>query len=333
MARKIAIQTLVIIIVLLAAIAGFIIWADPYQQYRASDDFVGNQRLEIPGVARNHDYNAAIMGSSMVMNHSPEQIDSLFGWRTYNFSFMGATHDDFGIALPFIIKQGKVKHIIFDIDYFTYASKEKRMAEYLWDDNILNDVSYWFNYTSLEHAIQKLRNPIKRKNLYNFHDEETEAKVYDSYSKAIGGEGFDSRIYDMGHNAMAMNFDNTVGHAIKASSGKVEWLLFFPPYSAAEYARIEHFGHFEDFLKLRKHIVDNYCTLPNVRMFDFQADKSIVCDLNQYNDTRHHSHAYNRMTVSEMENGGHGISKRNIDSNNAEIRRISSEFIRSYHQR
>ena len=195
--------------------------------------------MEIPGVARNHDYNAAIMGSSMVTTIlRNKSIPCSDGERTTS-AHVGATHDDFGIALPFIIKQGKVKHIIFDIDYFTYASKEKRMAEYLWDDNILNDVSYWFNYTSLKHAIQKLRNPIKRKNLYNFHNEETEAKVYDSYSKAIGGEGFDSRIYDMGHNAMAMNFDNTVGRTIKASSGKVEWLLFFPPYSAAEYARIE----------------------------------------------------------------------------------------------
>lgn len=330
MARKITIQTLIIIALSFCIIAGFIIWVDPYQQYRASDDFIGNQRLEIPGVARNHNYDAVIMGSSMVMNHSPEQIDSLFGWKTYNFSFMGATHNDFAISLPFIINQGKAQHIVFCIDYFTYASKQELMAEYLWDDNIFNDVSYWFNYTSMKNAFKKLTSPLKRKNLYNFYDPETAEKVYNGYSNAIKSNDFDPRTYDMDAKSMIYNFDNTVGKAVKASTGKIEWLLFFPPYSSAEYARLEHFGHLDNVLELRKHIVTKYHLMPNVKIYDFQADESIVGNLDQYNDTRHHSHAYNHLVMSEMKENRYRVSTQNIDGNNNEIKRISANFQKLY---
>lgn len=73
------IQIIVAIVVLLVAIGAFVAIVDPYQQYRQHEKYLGNQRLEIAGVARHHDYNAVITGSSMAMNHYPSQVDSLWG--------------------------------------------------------------------------------------------------------------------------------------------------------------------------------------------------------------------------------------------------------------
>ena len=91
------IQIIVAIVVLLVAIGAFVAIVDPYQQYRQHEKYLGNQRLEIAGVARHHDYNAVITGSSMAMNHYPSQVDSLWDWKSKNFSIMGATDDDYSL--------------------------------------------------------------------------------------------------------------------------------------------------------------------------------------------------------------------------------------------
>lgn len=168
--RQLFIQSIGITALLLIAIGGFVAIVDPYQQYHKADNaYCGNQRREIAGVAHHHDYDAFFTESSMSMNHYPEQIDSLWGWKAKNFSIMGATYEDYAVILPYVLSKGKAKNVILNIDPFSFARERVAVDKYLYDDNILNDYEYLYNYTSLKTAIDYLRHPLPEKNLYHFN--------------------------------------------------------------------------------------------------------------------------------------------------------------------
>ncbi len=278
------------IVMMLAIIGGFVFAVDPYQQYRGHDTYLGNQRLEIAGVARNHDYDAVITGSSMAMNHYPEQADSLWGWKTKNFSIMGATDDDYAVILPFIINRGKVKNIIFGIDFFSFARQRGAVNKYLYDDNRWNDYEYLWNYTSLKNAISFLIDSYPEQNLYHFNSQSGRKNLLDSY-EASYKTGYNEANFTL--DIMKERFDNSVYNVIRRAPDSIKWMVYFPPYSIAEFIIYDRHDNLEANMALKRHMISRLYRLKNVELYDFQIAPWIT-DLDQYMDLRHHSHKYNR---------------------------------------
>lgn len=287
------------IVALLAAIGLFIIAVDPYQQYRPHTDYLGNQRMEIAGVARHHDYDAFISGSSMAMNHYPAQADSLWGWKTKNFSLMGATDDDYAVILPFVISRGKVRNIVLGIDFFSFARQRGAVNPYLYDDNLWNDYEYLWNYTSLKNAIEYLRNPRPEEGLYHFNSPYGRGELFDSYARTKD-VGYPEEIFDL--DAMKERFDASVLKAVSESPDSVRWHIYFPPYSIAEFIIYDKYGDLDANLALKRHMIERLSALPNVDLYDFQTSPWID-NLDQYMDLRHHSHAYNRDILRSIREG------------------------------
>lgn len=207
--RKLFFQTLGVIIIIVLSIAAFVWYVDPYQHYRADDVYIGNQRLEIPGVARHHDYDAIILGSSMCMNHYPRQIDSVFDRHTYNFTFMGANYHDYSVALPLIFAQHKAHLVIWGFDIFSFARDGNLVEAYLYDENEWNDISYLLNYTSVKNCINKLICPLPADNLYHFNSPANKEALATAYTKARK-EYFSDEEYD--YDKMCKLFDNSVNY-------------------------------------------------------------------------------------------------------------------------
>lgn len=220
-------QTLAAMALGLVAIGAFVYTVDPYQQYHKHNRYCGDQRLEIGGVARHHDYNAFITGSSMAMNHFPEQADSLWGWRTRNFSIMGATDDDYATMLPFILSRGKTRNVILALDYFSFARQRGAVNPYLYDDNRLNDYEYLWNYTSLNKAIDFLRHGgLPEKNLYHFANEENPTHSRQSlrteFLAQCGPQTNKAEFFDMPQ--MAQRFDESILKIVR-DNPDVTWYI------------------------------------------------------------------------------------------------------------
>lgn len=299
--KKLFWQTIWAVIVLLLILGGFVAFVDPYQQYhRNVDAYCGNQRREIAGVARNHDYNAFFMGSSMSMNHSPEQIDSLWGWKTKNFSIMGATYEDYAIILPYVLAQGKAKNIILNVDAFSFARDRAVVDKYLYDDNLLNDYEYLYNYTSLKSAVKYLINPVHEKGLYHFSSPYGRNELKKSYEESRGKTGFEGE--DFSFEKLKVNFENSLLKIIRDSSDSVRWYIYYPPYSMGEFVLLEQFNELDDVLKFKEYATKQLLEMSNVKLFDFQTAPWIT-DLDQFMDLRHHSHTYNRAIIQSIYDG------------------------------
>lgn len=283
------------IIISLLTIVGTIVVVDPYQQYRASDKIIVNQRLSNPGIAKQHDYDAVIVGSSMAMNHYANQVDSLFGWNTINLTTMGGTDEDYKLFLPFLVKQGKVKRMVWGIDYFSFFRPTTAFLSepYLYDNRWWNDYPYWLSYTSLKNVVNKLKMkvPQDRDKLYHFNSpsgREHLLKYYerDNNEKYFGKDDF---------SRMEERFD-AMERVVMPALKNVEVYVYFPPYSICEFLMYEQYGHWEEVKEFKQYMIERLLSYPNVKLYDFQVEE-FICNMDEYMDLRHHSHAYNKRII------------------------------------
>lgn len=298
--RNLFYTTLFIILLLLGGIVAIVITIDPYQQYGMSDEYVSEQRLSNPGIARHHDYNAVILGSSMAMNHYPSLIDSVFNAKTINLSTMGATAYDYEHLVPFVLQQGKTRLAIWDIDFFSFTRPIVPLELYLYDDDWKNDYAYWLSYTSLKNCWTKLKNPVKgMEHLYQFGSPCDSAKVTNEYQETVRNvqKYFKTEPYDK--KQMIDAFKRSVLKPI-ASAPEVEFRLYFPPYCIYEFVLLEKAGHLKTALTFKEEVTAELLKLPNVKLYDFQADTKWITNIHQYMDFRHHSHGYNKDIIRRM---------------------------------
>lgn len=282
------------IIISLLTIVGMVVVVDPYQQYHASDKFIGNQRLENPGVAKHHDYDAVIVGSSMAMNHYPSQVDSLFGWNTINLTTMGGLDSDYMLLFPHIVRQGKVKNMVWCLDYFCFSLPITYLSEpYLYDDNYWNDCSYWLNYSSLKDVLSKLQEKTcaHRDSLYHFNQPSSREHLLKYYERDNNEKYFEN--YDF--TRMEERFD-AMERVVMPTLKDVEVYVYIPPYSICEFSMFEQYGHWEQVKAFKQYMIERLLSYPNVKLYDFQIEE-FICNMDEYMDLRHHSHAYNKRII------------------------------------
>lgn len=282
------------IVISLLTIVGMVVVVDPYQQYHASDKFIGNQRLENPGVAKHHDYDAVIVGSSMAMNHYPSQVDSLFGWNTINLTTMGGLDSDYILFFPHLVRQGKVKNMIWCLDYFCFSLPITYLSEpYLYDDNYWNDCSYCLNYSSLKDVLSKLQEKTisHRDSLYHFNQPSSREHLLKYYERDNNEKYFER--YDF--TTMEERF-NEMERVVMPALKDVEVYVYFPPYSICEFLMCDQYGHWEQVKAFKQYMTECLLKYPNVRLYDFQIEE-FICNMNEYMDLRHHSHAYNKRII------------------------------------
>lgn len=286
------------IVVLLLFIVGSVIIVDPYQQYRKSDVFIHNQRLENPGVAKYHDYDAVIVGSSMAMNHYPSQIDSVYGWNTINFTTMGGLDSDYCLLFPHIVKQGKVKHMIWGMDFFSFTLPMSFSAEsYLYDDKWWNDFPYWLNYTSFIKLFKKLINLdvyVSRDWIYHFESPSGREYLLKYYERDNNEKYFAKDDFSQ----MKQRFDVML-KTVMPLLCNIDVYVYFTPYSILEFNMFCQYGHWEQVLNFKQYMIEELLKYPNVKLYDFQKEE-FICNLDEYMDLRHHSHAYNKRIIECM---------------------------------
>ena len=83
--------------------------------------------------------------------------------------------------------------------------------------------------------------------------------------------------------------------ALVCKHPEVTFYIYFPPYSAIEFSFDPQI--YADF---RKIIMDALLHFDNVKLYDFQAAKEIICDFNNYKDTLHYSEEINSWIIYQL---------------------------------
>lgn len=327
-------------LLLLSAIAGLVVWVDPFVCYHAPrfafEARSGMQAYYNVGIARNVPYDAVYLGSSMTENTRASQVNELFGVTCAKLSFEGGTMENYRTMLEAAFETHEVSRVFLSLDEFALSAGPDEvpleLPRYLYTPAILDDVQYWFNQSVLfSHVPEALsamaagaEPGIDFDMLYYWGDRMTygREKALLSMSYAPYGEQLPP---DENTAAVGYHLEHCLLPYVQAHP-ETTFYLYFPPYSVLEWVKYAQTGTLEQALYHRLLAAEALGDYVNVQLYDFQAWSDVVTDLDQYKDSMHHRPEINDAVVEKMAAGEMRTDPAKIRAANDAIREMVMNF-------
>ena len=292
------------------AIAVLIFCVDPFYHYHnvwfGLPAILDNAVYQTAGAARNLEYDSLIIGTSMTENFHASWFDEL-GWDTLKLSYSGARTDDLKAILEQVYSRTESpKNIVMDVNTYqlTVPSWTAFVVrpEYLYDDNILTDVSYLYNYDVVIETVERLVD-----GLHGREDNLDEAYVWEDEAYFGQQAAFHSAVddkqtlVDLGYEPVDLNemlqcCDENLENILPfiEAHPETQYYIFYPPYSMLFWEQEVLKGELSEMLAVYEHSMRRFMEYENVHLYYFQNEKEIISNLDNYRDTAHHHPRYNR---------------------------------------
>jgi len=342
--RKWLISTISVIVILILAVAGVTIYIDPFFHYhKPLDEFsypMKSERYINDGITRNFEYDALITGSSLVENFKTSEMDSLFGVNSIKIPYPGATYKEIGDAVARSCEYNKdIKYVVRGLDYMKLVADKDSMRydsypDYLYDNNIINDVHYvlnkeiLFDYTLeakyvFENKAHKELNFDEYANTMEYSEFGKEA-ILKTYERAVKSDEEHLFTEEDEKELEESICQNILANAL--DNPDVEFYLFFPPYSIYYWDSINQEGRINKMLDTEKRAIEMMLQVDNIRLFSFFDEFEMICDTDNYKDMLHYHEDINSYILYCMKNGEHELTIDNYEAYCESIR----EFYASY---
>lgn len=319
--KKYMINCLIAFIVTLPIVPAIIWLVDPFTYFHfpawhKPTYFNGWQRFQNIGIALNYDYDSVIIGTSMAENFSTTQIDKILRWKTVNLSISGSSSYEQRRLLDLAIKTGKVKNVLWLVQYDSFAHPVKFIREdaiypegFYEGNRIIFFQHYLLNNKMLEHSVNVF--------FENNHDMDTAwnlsktskfgcTSIKNSYNNTSHDVAVSKALKEgeivSDEQALAINVQQNLSDIVKRNPN-IKFYLIIPPYSKWSYqSSLEKHGYapMEAVLNFRKNVARQLAEYTNTTLSDYQSDKRVILDSNNYKDLTHFSPLVNAMMVNEI---------------------------------
>lgn len=322
------------------SIFNFII--DPYQQYRKPSiykTFYGlNQRAFNPGLARHHDYNSIIIGSSMTENFLISKASEIMRNPIKLSISGGSAHEIFLTLNSAFANNRQIDTILIGLDIYAVSGKSNRLRygddsipSYLYDQNLFNDIFYLINFDTLKESVRlplfKYRYASSEPKWYFEHMYQWQHKHANSFGKEKIVEQLKNykpaktiNLDDYSFKNMKKSFNYNFLSLAKQHSDK-DFIFFYPPYSIIAYKMWEENGTLDAILKFKSYAFEQFSKLNNVKVYDFHHAFEITNNLDNYKDYTHYSQEINNWMIDQMKHENYLVTKENIDQHLKSLRK------------
>lgn len=307
----------------LLLIVGAVVLIDPFEVYHQATAFTppianGTQIYSNAGIAKNYDYDSIIIGSSMTENFRPSQLDSLLGGRFVKLCVNAGTPFNHRQMMDMAFGSHDVRRVLYGLDiealtYF-YTQPKCEMPDYLYDDNLFNDVQYWFNQSVLARYIPACLRTLgshdesQRDTMYTWGDPDVYAYGPQAALAGITFSGTPVAQKDAREQtpvlsqASKLNVEHNLLPIIQAHPD-TEFLFFFPPYSLARWYEFYAGGMLHYHLNQKEALTGILLGYDNVQVYDFQACTDIITNLDLYIDAGHYGPEINDAMIEAISRG------------------------------
>lgn len=325
---------------LLLIVAAMVI-VDPYFHYHDRLDGLSyrlySERYMNHGIVSNFEYDAIITGSSMNQNFKTSKMDELFGTNSIKVPFSGAGFQEIKNHLDVALTSGnRVEYVLWGLDYNGilrehYWKGYSEYPDYLYDNSILNDVSYVFNKNLIfEGLITNL--------LLTLSGEK--GTSFDEYSSWEVGSGWEqiSNTYRRSASVKPMkkaeewelyrakeNIQENIINLVNRYPDTT-FLFFYTPYSALYWESLYRDGVLERQLEMEKLATEMLLECKNVRLFNFVKETEITTNVNNYRDKEHYVAAVNDLILSWISEGKGLVTKENYKDTLEWTREFYNEY-------
>ncbi len=342
--KRLFIGLIIAVVAVLCAVAALVVYVDPFFHYhRPIPGFpyvVDNQLSQNPGMATNMDYNGCIIGSSMTVNFDTDDFKELLGYDTVKLSYSGAyPRDDYNILSIVFDESTNARKtqdmgavfFAMDIPTMTADIHETKypLPEYLYDDNIFNDVNYVLNKDVL---FQYILRPVvqgKGSDLSEIYASWWTPDYYNiqwvmhTYEEPPKSDQVITKEDVLP--STSENLEKNILPFVKEHP-ETEFYFFFPPYSILYWHNLQQENFYEAAFAQYQFVADELLQYDNVRLFYFQTMDEVT-DLNNYADYSHYKPEINRFMVECFSDGRYEInSSEEMAQELAKMREIVENF-------
>lgn len=291
---------------------------------------IDSERYQNDGISRHFTYDAVITGTSMTENFKASQFDSLFGTNSIKIPFGGATYKEVDQAVRRAISNNPdIKIVLRSLDgSFLIQDKDAwnetaPRPDYLYDENPFNDVNYIWNKEVIFGNVKSVfaRTEAGEKTTtfdqyMNWAPEKEWGKeaVRRTYSRPEERFVRENPLTEEDARMVRENLEQNVIAAARENP-EITFYCFFPPYSVAywdsELAAKGDMGRQIEALRLAASLL---LEVDNIRLFAFDDQTQITCNLDNYMDVLHYSEAVGDQLLAWMAAGEHRLTRENMDA-------------------
>ena len=317
---------------LLALIALFIYIVDPFFQYRVRDkQYILNPIYNNPGLAKNYDYNTAVIGSSMVQNYDLDILKRDGKTKPVKLASGAMTISEMIFLYSQTHKETETYIVSLDMVQFNEWMAPFRYPQYLFSGKFLDKVRYHFAYESV--VRYGLTDVVLSPYIALTDEEDLAPKLKKRYSvENIGNFSLDAvynnadrikRMYRNGQTVsqpqqhemserMVGNINSMLDKMEIAKNTDKDYIFVLPPYSAL-YWHITKEGEYYDHMNYGlRYLCEKTATYPNVHIqFFYTLDQ--VTDLQRYSDVTHFDPETSNYILENIRNKEYTITSENID--------------------
>ncbi len=314
----------------LLCLCGIVVFtADPFYHYHkpwfGMPVVLYNEVYQTSGVARNFDYDSAIVGSSMTENFRASWFDEDFGWNTVKLSYEGARTDDLKAVLTEIFEsEHPVKNIVLAVDDYQMVSDSSLQAtdrpEYLYNANIFDDVNYLFNKDALQASVERIADGITGRkedidSAYNFSTKYEFSKEQVLKDAAPFRENITANppTENAPQDAYIEQCEDNLNNLLPfiEEHPETQFIIIYSPYSILNWEKKVLAGTLEAQLYTDAYAIERFLSYDNVRVFYFQDEYDMITDLDMYMDTCHYVEEYNYYIEQCIKSGKNEVTKEN----------------------
>lgn len=307
----------------LVVAAGATVVLDPFFHYHNPLEGVeypledGMERYLNDGIIKRYDYDAAIVGTSMMQNFKASQFDSLFGTKSIKVTYTAETYYAIDQEVRKVLRENPdTKYIFRCLDYNkVFQAGEVRnydqYPDYLYDDNILNDVNYVLN----KEIFLDSTLPVIRYNMLGKETTSMDDYSFWEWAHPVGKEhvmeGY-QRTEDEANEQKAFSeedrqtvIDNVTENVIRTveENPDTTFIFYTPPYSVAFWDDAERKGDLLRYFEAEKLQAELLLPYDNVKLYSFTDHYDITGNLDNYMDNTHYGSKISDMIIDWIYEG------------------------------
>jgi hypothetical protein len=314
---------------------------DPLQLFHkplTRDDitFHSDMRMQAAGIINNYDFDAVILGSSMLANTSTAEAQKLFGMNFFNLSIDGSSFFERDIILNYLLaKKSQIKAIIYSFDtVYISQSKERegfptKNFDYLYDNWQYNDMRAYLNEKyihclfSVSTSKQCIGSSSPDKNPSSWsHRKEHSARFggLQYWLKNRHNQQIQESLHAIRHAINQIDpkrlpnktqVNQKIAHAKKyidqyflryvEQSKHIDFIVIFPPYSRVKFAIMAQTqkDEYEIHKAILQYMSEKDEEFANLRVYAFE-DESFLNDISLYKDLSHYQAEINRWMLAAI---------------------------------
>ena len=247
--------------------------------------------------------------------------------KTIKVPYSGAYSKDINNVFKLAFETHDIKTVYYGIDIFQIFNLDENktrseLPEYLYDNNIFNDVEYVFNKDIFYKYT--LFNIIDKENqdndlAYNWNDRFKFGKEYvlKDYEKISPNKQLPVDYYLRNYNK---NMANITEYIEKYPNTK--FVIFFPPYSILYYE-----DKIDASVTTTEAVVEDLLKYENVELYYFQNEKNIITNLDNYKDYTHYNENINYYMYECMcKTEKHKMTKENYEEEIDKLYNLISHY-------